>query len=205
MQHVMKEIDLLIVVYYIGRLLCSQMSSCCWPCRVGLLAYRWRRLVVLSVTLIQIDASAVCVAYRDRQNREFGGSLIIEAAQLIRLAAKTLDSPINFYGAVYVLWRSLSLLLCIRSISLSLYLLFILSRNQSKLSWPGAVNPAPSWTPVSRAFPNERTGWNSPVCAIQTDTHTPSKAPLFSSLLSYSLPPPPHRSGLCLWWYIHIH
>lgn len=45
----MKEIDLLIVVYY--RALCSQMSSC-WP---STLAYRRRRLVVLSVTLIQID------------------------------------------------------------------------------------------------------------------------------------------------------
>jgi hypothetical protein len=88
---------------------------------------------VLSVTLIQIDASAVCVAYRDRQNREFGGSLIIEAAQLIRLAAKTLDSPINFYGAVYVLWRSLSLLLYIRSISLSLSLVHSLPESVETL------------------------------------------------------------------------
>lgn len=133
---------------------------------------------MLSVTLIQIDASAVCVAYRDRQNREFGGSLIIEAAQLIRLAAKTLDSPINFYGAVYVLWRSLSLLLYIvytiyLSLSLSCSFSPGISRNSRGRE---LLIQRPVGRPsLERSQTRERGGIHQFALFKQTHTHRPRR------------------------------
>ncbi len=168
-----------------------------------MLAYRWRRLVVLSVTLIQIDASAVCVAYRDRQNREFGGSLIIEAAQLIRLAAKTLDSPINFYGAVYVLWRSLSLLLYIRSLSLSLSLSCSFFRGISRNSrGRELLIQRPVGRPsLERSQTRERGGIHQSALFKQTHTHRPRRF----FFLPYFHIAFPHRSGLCLWLYTYTY
>lgn len=128
---------------------------------------------MLSVTLIQIDASAVCVAYRDRQNREFGGSLIIEAAQLIRLAAKTLDSPINFYGAVYVLWRSLSLLLYIRSISLSLSCSFSPGISRNSRGRELLIQRPVGRPSLERSQTRERGGIHQFALFKQTHTHRP--------------------------------